>query len=729
MSRASLGARSRRGPLLTLAAMSAVVTAGAVTVLGFSAAAGTSPWLVLPLWVIGALAVPAAGHELAVARREEIGLARLRGVHGVGLLRFLLGEPLVAILLGSAAGVALGVGGTWLTTWRWLPEPTVVLTGGTWPTVAGVVVVGLAGVFGGMAAARSEPLSDQVSIATRTRPASTAATFGSVLILVVAAIAVYRSGRGTDPDWVVLVGPALVGLAAGQLTVWMLRVVARVATARTAGSRLPTFLATRRVGRTSDSGGVLRLLVAAGAVATPAATAAAGVSSWSAESARLVAGAPLRVSFDTTAQSVLPLTEQYDPEGRWLMGAVLVDDASAERRRAYVDTARFASVVGGFYDGTDAAGVGGRVVELVAERPRLATGDLLDVTAEPFDSRVPDTPPAATAAVQVTLEYVAADGSPGTAVLLLVASPDDGPVGASAPLEKCPQGCVARSLFVETGVEFDGEFFVIGDTRFDEVDGRRSTTFTGLRFGDLDLVAEDWQLAASPDRPADETGVVESTASGLVVTTALDGTSRAESGTAAQTVPVLSTPGLTWDENGPQVDTPGGDERAADVRGELPALPLVGGAGLLGDLRTGLYASGPTVPAAEVMVLAAADTPADVLDALLAEGGTISTLDEVEAVGARESGAVSARMYALMAACCLLVALLALLAAGARQRAAYRRDVAALRVLGVPVAQIRSAGLGELAPLTVIAVATRVGGGLAAARLLLTALPLVPMPK
>ena len=223
MSRATLGARARRGPLLTLAAMAAVVVAGTVTVLGFAAAAGTSPWLVLPLAVIGALAVPAAGHELAVARREEIGLARLRGVHGARLVVFMLAEPLTAILAGAVAGVALGVAGTWLATWRWLDAPEVALAGSTPAAVGAVVAVGLLGVFAGMASSRSEPLSDQVSIATRTRPASTAATFGSVLILVAAVIAVYRSGRGTDPDWVVLAGPALVGLAAGQLTVWLLR--------------------------------------------------------------------------------------------------------------------------------------------------------------------------------------------------------------------------------------------------------------------------------------------------------------------------------------------------------------------------------------------------------------------------------------------------------------------------------------------------------------------------
>lgn len=710
--------------------MAAVVTAGAVTVLGFGALAGTSPWLVLPLLIVGAVAVPAAGHELATARREEIGLARLRGVHGRSLLVFLLLEPLLAIGAGVVLGVALGVAGTWLTSWAWLPEAGVSFTTATSLAAGGVVLVGLLGVAVGMTGARREPLSDQVALSTRPRPAGTASTFWSILVLVAAVIAVYRSGRGTDPDWVVLAGPALVGLAAGQLTVWLLRAVARVATARTTGSRLPAFLATRRVGRTADVGGALRLLVAAGAVATLAATAAAGVSAWSGDSARLTAGAPLRISVDTSAQEVLGLTEQHDPDGRWLMGAVLIDDAAAERRRAFVDTTRFTTVVGDFYDGTGAADVGGELGALVTERPPLAAGDRVTVSAV-LDTRLPEIvrelPEGAAAAAQVTLEYVAADGSPGTVRLRLRASPD-GPAEDTAPLEGCAQGCVARSLLVETGVGIRGGFFVVGDTSFDGADGRRLTTMTGLRFGDLDLVADGWRLDGSADLPPEETGAVETTGAGLVLTTGLDGNVRADA-TSTPALPVLATPGLSWDEPGPQVDTPGGDDRTADLRGEFPALPLLGGAGLLGDLRTGLYASGPTVPAAEVLVLAAADTPPDVLASLRADGGTLTTLDEVESAGARQAGAVSARVYAVMAGCCLLVALLALLAAGSRQRAAYRLDVAALRVVGVPAAQIRSAGLGELALLAVIAVVAGVGSGLVAARLVLADLRLVRVPE
>ena len=79
--------------------------------------------------------------------------------------------------------------------------------------------------------------------------------FASVLILVGAVVAVYRSSVVTsgEPDWVVLAGPALVGLAVGQVVVWLLRLVARLALGRTARGALPGFLAVRRLARVADA--------------------------------------------------------------------------------------------------------------------------------------------------------------------------------------------------------------------------------------------------------------------------------------------------------------------------------------------------------------------------------------------------------------------------------------------------------------------------------------------
>jgi hypothetical protein len=150
---------------------------------------------------------------------------------------------------------------------------------------------------------------------------------------------------------------------------------------------------------------------------------------------------------------------------------------------------------------------------------------------------------------------------------------------------------------------------------------------------------------------------------------------------------------------------------------------------MLADLRSALYGSGPTIPGADVMVLAAADTPANVIAQLRAAGATVRTLEEIETAERLATGAVTARVYAVLAGCCLAVALLALIASAARQRAAYRTDVAAMRVVGVPTSQIRSAGMGELGLLALVAVVAGTGTGLIASRLLLDALPLAVVPE
>jgi predicted lysophospholipase L1 biosynthesis ABC-type transport system permease subunit len=177
------------------------------------------------------------------------------------------------------------------------------------------------------------------------------------------------------------------------------------------------------------------------------------------------------------------------------------------------------------------------------------------------------------------------------------------------------------------------------------------------------------------------------------------------------------------------VESPGGDDRPAEVVGRLPALPLVEADGLLADLPLMAAGAPPTVPAAEVMVLAAADTPASVLaDLADAAGSDAVPLVDVEDATALASGAVQARIYALMAVFCLVLALLVLAASVTRERAAHGREAAALRVVGVPLAQVRGSARREVGALTVTAVVATVAGGLVGVALLLSNLTLVTVP-
>ena len=303
-------------------------------------------------------------------------------------------------------------------------------------------MVGLVAVLAGMAGALREPLSGQVSTASRPRSASAAALFGNVLVVVAAVVAVYRSSVATgDPDWVVLVGPALIGLAVGGLVVWLVRVGARLALGRTANGSLTGFLAVRRLARVADAATALRVLVAATVVAAVAVTGAAQVGDWTGDTARLRAGAPLQVPLDGDAAGALELTRDLDPDGHWLMAAVLVPgEGSVVARRAFLDLSRFDAVLGDFYAGTPAAGLARDVAALTGgEGP--GTGSTVTATVRGVSARR-----TGVMRPRVKVGYRDSTGSDRHVVVRLRVAQDGRPVTAHAPLEGCDTGCVVTSV-------------------------------------------------------------------------------------------------------------------------------------------------------------------------------------------------------------------------------------------------------------------------------------------
>ena len=191
-----------------------------------------------------------------------------------------------------------------------------------------------------------------------------------------------------------------------------------------------------------------------------------------------------------------------------------------------------------------------------------------------------------------------------------------------------------------------------------------------------------------------------------------------------------SVPALVADEAEPQALDLGGDDRD-DRRGRhrRHRCRCVGSVGLLSDIRTSAAGSGPTVPSAEVQIVAAAGTPQAVLDQVAEATGTSwrTSATVRDALGESYGGAQSVA-YALTALACALVALLALGAGVARHLRDYRRDVASLRVLGISVGTARRAGRAELVSLTLLVLAIVVAGGWLAVTLLLGGLPLLVAP-
>lgn len=733
MSRVLRGAWSRRGALTTLVLMTVVVVGGSVTVLQFAEAADTSRWLTAPLLLLGAVAVPSIGAELAVARREEIGLARLRGIHGLRLWRFLLVEPLLAIVVGTMAGLALGALGTVAATAAWLDAAAPALEQPALASAAAIAGAALVIVGLSAAAALREPLAAQVSTRRRPRRATTPALFLSVLVFVGAGVAAYRSRAATgEPDLVVLLGPVLVGLALGQAAIWVIRIAARGLTPVTEKRGMGAFLATRRLARADDLVTPIRLVVAAAVVGALALSGAVSVSGWTREQAAVEVPGARAITTDVGALGAVELTERLDPDGTHLIATAIVpNETRLPERRAYVDAGRWDAVVGDFYDGTPARAASDAVGRLDTDlAPIRVSGDRLTVVLTGLEVPAvrtfagPDGEDVRVGGgrVELTLRFVTSANVSGAVAVRLQVPPDGAPVTRSVRVRECADGCAVTGMEVVRDSQglIDGSDFVV--------------LIESLELGDDDLLERPWV----PDRVSVESALNSNffrnyEPPATLAVNRIDGLQVAMLPSVAlkleQDLGEAAVPVLVADQDAPVALDLGGDDRATQVVGVARTMPLVGSAGVLSDIRTSAVGSDPTVPAAEVQVVAADGTPQDMLDQVAeATGSSWRTLASVrDDLGERHGGAQSVT-YALTALACALVALLALGAGVARHLRDYRRDVASLRVLGVSLGTARTAGRVELVSLTALVLGIVVAGGWLAVTLLLDGLPLLSLP-
>ncbi|MCM0620920.1 hypothetical protein [Nocardioides bruguierae] len=766
MTRTLRGAWSRRGTLLPLLGLTVVVVAGVVSVLGVAGATGTSRALALPLLVLGAVALPTTGRELAVARRGEIALARLRGHEGAPLVALLSAEPLLVLLLGGALGVVAGLGVALVAVPAWTSEPaSVVLTArvlvGALVAAVVVLLAGLVAVGVGMVSALREPLADQVGGRPRHAAAGAAAAFGQVLVVVAGALACYRavvagqdgtgSGSGTgEPDLVVLAGPALVGLAVGGLVLVLLRAGAR-ALVRRRDAGLAGYVATRRLARTADAAAAVRVLVAAAVVAGLAVSAASDVDAWVEDTARLEAGGPVVVrasdDVDLDAAALLALTRRLDPAGTSLLPVVTVPGTgSAPARRVYWDSARAGAVLGDFYDSTPAAGVAdlGDVLG-GSESTTLVQGTRLTATVSGVSARS-----RGRVRPEVVVELARPDGR-GLTVMLAGRLPRSGEPLTLTRRVACTDGCTLTSVTLARPDGTSTLPWLLRDLRVtapgaaDEDEQAGDLLATRLGASTTGITFERGGVLRRPDHV--EEGEVHApptvTSDGLLATATRDPLTAVPL-TAEGAVPVVatdtalaSTSGLTSTQvedgetfgDDPVAESPGGDDLDAVVVASAPALPLVGADGLLMDLPRALEGASPTVPLAQLSVVAAAGTSDDLLTQVAdALGAQPRTLADVRADVEAGTGAVQARVYLLIAAFCLLAAVLVLTTAVVRERRGWVRDVAALRVAGVPIATLRDSVRREVAGLLVLGAAGAALGTALSAALLLPSLGLVRVP-
>ena len=574
-----------------------------------------------------------------------------------------------------------------------------------------------------------EPLIVKLDSRDRPRPATTAGLFFSLLVLVAAVVSVYEARElgGRRADWVSFVSPALVGLAAAQIGIWLVALVARLAVGSARLNRgLGWFLTLRRLTRSADSVSTIRIVVAAVVVAGVAGSAWVASDAWRDEMARMRTGGPVAFTVPAGGLQAYVASHRADPQGRWLMAMAASPDPSGAYRGVFVDTPRWDRVVGSFFAGTPVGEVSHQLDALAPSDVVQATrGSSFSVmfTAESVRRTWPSERIARTpefldfVPLQFIVSYVDSRGE--NQDLYVPEDPGKRPapvrpgvVGYSAPIPGCARACAIEVVQVQGATRDGGRLLV-----------------TGMSFGDMRLVPPAGSGGLVPAPPtkfvravASERGLALRLAAGYTPAELLHWEGDA-------TPAALVTPGLRLQSSAgePQAYGLDGQPRPVEVTGEVSALPLLGRVGVLLDLGTALRGARGQIPQTHTVVVARADTPGQVLQALTATGavGQKVTVEQTLASIRHRGTAEGTLLFALIAIFGLLIAAVSVVSATAVQRRARRREAASLRVVGVDGAAVTRGYRGEA---EVLGAAVAVVAGLAVwigCHALLSVLPLV----
>ncbi len=391
---------------------------------------------------------------------------------------------------------------------------------------------------------------------------------------------------------------------------------------------------------------------------------------------------PAQTTWSTTLSlsEAIDLTRRIDPEGEWIMAAASVTNPGANF--SVVDSSRLARVA--TWPPTWSPG---RDVEQVAEQIApdglvpTVEGRRLSITVDNRADMDDD--------LSVEVRFGTRAGVP----LKVYLGPfPEGVTTRSARLPRCAEGCPLEGMTLGggagTNTRMSGTLRLVGI----EVDGApveggiegagwRATPDSAVKTSITDLQEVDGTLEMAVDT-GDSVGMA-----------------RLSSGGLTRDRPALAGPGVQQraldrlDEGYGliPVDTLGGI-------GAVEGMPFTGPSGLLVDYSSFITDRPVFDNLFTTSVLAREGTPASVTEQLSEAGLSVATtLAQERQVLDQSAYALALRLYGVVAALVLVMALAGLFVSAAVQLPARRRDAAALRVVGVPRSAVMVAVVRELA--------------------------------
>jgi hypothetical protein len=298
----------------------------------------------------------------------------------------------------------------------------------------------------------------------------------------------------------------------------------------------------------------------------------------------------------------------------------------------------------------------------------------------------------------------------------------------------CAEGCLLR------GVEIDRDFGDFEGLRLKFAIERIRTGLTGGAGTDVDLgpaSAASWQSV--PNDNGDEVTVdpehpISFTAETFGSFLAL------QRGDVPVTAPALIAGDVLDREFGPTFPDPPalapdltGVEATYDVAGRLTEVPRTGAKGVLVNLNLLDKTAPPTTQTTYAVWLAADDARREgrLIDELQHQGIVVTARDSIhdhEVALAGEGATLALRLALLAGVVSLVLVVFVLLVGVATSSASRARDLAGLRLVGVPARVVRAAAIRENVTVAALGTVAGVSLGLIAAQAALPRLPLFARP-
>ena len=622
-----------------------------------------------------------AASELRV---PELALASLRGVTARRLWGLGLAEPLVILLLATPIGVAFGLGLSVVLVRSWLvPGLPLPLPAASWTAAALVLLAAFAVACVAVGLVVRESLASQLSGVRRPVAARRWSVIAQ-LTLVALAVAVLASklsaGGPGEPDATDLVLPVLLAVVAGLGATKLTAVLATWWTGRSRSRSLSGFVSSRAISRRQEGTLVILPITAAIAVAVFGAGVYDSAATWRTSVAATASPAATTWSTTLSISEAVDLTRRIDPDGEWIMAAASVTNPGANF--SVVDSSRLARVA--TWPPTWSPG---RDVEQVVDD--ITPDGVVPTVQGRRISLTIDNRADMDSGLSVEVRFGTRAGVPLKAYL----GPfPRGESTRSARLPQCEEGCALEGMTLGGGAGTN----------------TRMTGSLRVLSIDVDGAPVDGAIEGAAWTPTPDQGVKSS----ITDMREVGGTLEMDVDTGSSVgMARLTAGGITRDRRA--LAGPGVQQRALDRLdegyglvpvapvggiGAVEGMPFTGPSGLLVDYSSFITDRPVFDNLVTTHVLAREGTPASITEALSEAGLSIgTTLAQERQVLDQSAYALALRLYGVVAALVLLMALAGLFVSAAVQLPARRRDAAALRVVGVPRTAVMVAVVRELA--------------------------------